>query len=253
MMFEDDAPRPASGDQKRSNEIHDFLDGELDTDRKAEIRRRRDADPRLDERISRLESVDELLRAEFGGLADAPLAPRAPRVVSTRLAVLSSAAALLLTALVWIYASPQPHGPLQRGPLPIAELYTQHARDFVPDVICDTPEKLIEYTADAFGSAITARFDTDIVLVGWKSDVYSDGGGGDDDGSRVLLSTGPKGEPIVTLFLGGSSYAMVTKVEIDGATVSAFRERIAGITVVELTPLDEPRVLGLLRPVQQGT
>ncbi|MEO1585503.1 MAG: hypothetical protein AAFR96_13150, partial [Planctomycetota bacterium] len=199
VMCKDEARDPTHGERRGRSEVHDFLDGSLGAEQEADFRQRRDADPKLDARVSQLENVDTLLRAEFGGLAETPGQVRRSRAMTPRFAALATAAALLLATLAWVYVTPQPTAAPIRGPLPIAELYLEHTRDFIPEIVCDTPEKLLAYTAEAFGTAITASFDTEIGLVGWKSEVYSDAR--DDNGSHVLLSTGPRGERIVTLFL----------------------------------------------------
>ncbi|MEL6498138.1 MAG: hypothetical protein AAF937_05160 [Planctomycetota bacterium] len=234
-----------SDEQRHVSDIHAYLDGELDAKQTQRLAARRTSDAKLDARITELSQVDELLRVEFGYLSDkATTAMRPPRRHG-RLAVLATAAALLLATMVWLHGVPNTTPETTRRPLQIAELYLRHTQQFVPDVICDTPSKFIAYTQTAFGSGVKADFNSDLNLIGWKASVYQDDRD-NDDGSRILLATNSNDDKIITVFVPDGPYAMRSRATINGTSISAFRQQVGDITVIELSPLSEPSVLRVL-------
>lgn len=235
-------------DPKRNvrDEIDDCLNELLDTEHADQATMPRD--PAEQRRLDQLKAVDRLLFTEYGEFASRPAQPMPAAARPHRSLLLAAAAMVLLGVAVWVSFPPTP-APSVYGQrfVAVANLYTSTLNDFVPDIVCDTPEKFADYTDDAFGIALTARFDTAAVLVGWKSDLYGQAAEGKaPPGPRVLLATAPTGQPVVVLFTPFVDASITDRKTKDGVELSVHSDRIGGIAVHEISTLPEPVILGLL-------
>ncbi|MEM7756101.1 MAG: hypothetical protein AAF297_10750 [Planctomycetota bacterium] len=202
-----------------------------------------------------LSEIESRRAGSYG--VDAPAGRIGPARPGRRL-VYSAAAAVLLGVSAAVVIVGTQSGAFTGGASGIADgdgsrlidrdaerYYTMVTRRFEPQVICDTPEKFIDYTQKAFGEPLTASFDSPVTLVGWTG---LDGGYDPDapaDGPRCLLALGPSGERIVVVFDDAASPAVLSD---DGASVRTFTQRFGSLAAYEVTPLEESVVLGLLSP-----
>ncbi|MEM1422677.1 MAG: hypothetical protein AAGH64_01615 [Planctomycetota bacterium] len=111
-----------------------------------------------------------------------------------------------------------------------------------PSVVCDTPEKFVDYTTLAFGEPITARFDSAVALVGWRATLstYDPDEAGQP---RTLLAYDADGDEVVVLF----QPARFPRPELgDASGLTLFGGRFGGVEVWEVSDGDTPVVLPLL-------
>ena len=163
-------------------------------------------------------------------LGDAP----APVGFLGRVRPFAAAAALLLVASAAVFVAV--HEPAER--LNASTIYARTTVAFFPTVVCDTPEKFLDYTTEFLRTPIAADFSSPVEFVGWQS--FSVGYTGEDGAARLLLARAPDGTEVVAIFQPAS----LGVPELDRADgLNRFGRTIGPIEVWEITPLDEPVVL----------
>lgn len=200
-------------------------------------------DPSAAEQLSADERRQvEALRALERRVADA----YAPSVSAMRAPTpprrLRRAAVWLLVATgaiggAWLLAGRVPMG----DRLDLNSVHSGFVVNEYPSTVCDTPEKFLNYTTKAVGAPITADFDTDATLVGWRSP--SGGYDGREHEPRVLLALDPDGNHIVVVFQHTSLAR--PRFEEDGG-LRRFHQRFGDVHAWEITPNENPVVLQLL-------
>lgn len=246
-----------------------YIDGELSATETAAFEAEMRENPELAKAVGDVRTIEAGLHEVFG--ADAVEAERnipdplamagaenlrvsgdagAPRRRTAGWMPYAIAAALLLATVgIWFRAgSGGVHG------VPSAAfIYRQASANFEPAVVCDTAAKFLEYTEKTLGEPIGADFtlaaNIGISLDGW--DVL----GGDynpdaaDDLPSLLYAHSPDGTPIVVYFREkGHGEPAFTPPRGSAATeaVSVYTKKFGSVTAYEISPLDEPAVLGLL-------
>ena len=243
----------ADGELSRSeaDELHGLLNGEPLFARRAEVFVRvaegveRVAQGAADGRHAAAERI-------LGAAETSAAAPR--RAYPRRQAIVFAVAACVVLAAVlgavWINARPS------LEPIDAHWMYATLTTHMQPQVICDTPEKFIEYTLQSLGAPITADFTAGVGLIGWRS---VDPGAYEDDsepiGRRVLLARvqSPGDTPVLLVFdpLGAAppeltDWPSFLRDRPPAADLNRFKREIAGVHIYELTPLSEPLVLPIL-------
>ena len=250
-----------------------YLDEELSAVETAAFEAEMREGAELAEAVGNVRTIEAGLREVFGADAERaaqnipdPLAMAAaenirfpggdsasmPRTVSTMSGWLpyAIAAALLLATLgVWFQVG---SGTTHEVPS-AAFIYRQAVATFEPAVVCDTPEKFLAYTEETLNEPIGADFEAasslGIALTGWDVLGGDYNPGVSDDLPRLLYARAEDGTPIVVYFREkGHGEPALTPPPGSVATdaVSVHTKRFGGVTAYEISPLDEPIVLGLL-------
>jgi len=207
----------------------------------AEIRAAETAQTALDEalgRVYRPTPADEVLRA-LGLAAAAQPAPR--RLLRRAPAWLAAAAAFGLLALGIAYFGVRSGGSSEGWRMSIAEVYDLHvARDLDPNRVCTDPQ--------AFAGGVWRKTGQGLLLVDpLPDDVRMTGfARGKAFGRNVLLVLcRVEGKPVVVFLLPRHvADREATRVSREGLNV--FRRDVGDAAILEVTPLDAPRVLDLL-------
>ena len=239
-----------------SEQANAYIDGELNDAETAAFEAQMRTDPALAEAVDRVRAAEAGLREVFGQPVEVPdpfasaAAEHAPR---RRLFVpLAAAAAVMIAAagLWYTYGSGAAHtAPSGRF------IYRTVTASFTPAVVCDTPEKFLDYTEQTLDEPISADFasaaDLGISLVGW-----SVLGGSYDDAAaeklpRLLLARGPDGTEVVVYFRErGHGEPQPDAQPGSGQSgrdpIGMHTKQLGRVTAYEISPLGEPVVLGLL-------
>ncbi|MEM9167964.1 MAG: hypothetical protein AAGB48_13180, partial [Planctomycetota bacterium] len=175
-----------------------------------------------------------LVRSERGHRSGARFSYR------LRLAALSTvaaAAAVLAIVINWPTPSVRPYRPSIR----IAALYSATAENFVPDVVCDTPNKFREYTETVFGVPLVPSADAQVAMLGWNKLGYRSDDDAGGPAASVLLARGPAGEQIVAIFAQDDAVRIVDDVS-PRDPLFVHEGEVAGLRIIELSPVATPFV-----------
>ena len=249
--------------------VQRFLDDELTGNAGAAFAKRLQREPSLRAELDRNRALQAELRhtlpfgannadtpdatAVLDAVFDAPAPPRP--FPFRRIAAYAGALAAALVLAVTVRTAVM-HASRVAVPVDPARLYLATTRAFEPDIVCDTPEKFIEYTAEHLGPRLTANFDTPVALIGWRKPRGAYGGELPDDPNdpnadpaRILLATAPDGTPegtrIIVVF-HEADRPVTEPASITGLNI--FERRFGKLTATEVTPLASPMVLELVEP-----
>lgn len=221
--------------------IFAYLDGELDAQQTTEFEAMLASDPSIQERIDRLGSINDSIHR----IAQAP-----PRTVPIAHVTKSNTSRIKWIAYAAIIAIAAPLVILLNRPAPqrtidAQRFYVNTTTDFVPDIVCDTPEKFESYTSEAFGRTIAADFETPIQLVGWKyfSKNYTPEELKDKNTTRALVGQTPDGTPLLAIFPTKDFSKIVVE---PGSSMHLHTRTINSIKVIEISPYEDPILLDLL-------
>ncbi len=133
--------------------------------------------------------------------------------------------------------------------LDAGSLYAAATISFEPEVVCETPEKFAAYTDKVFGIRLAADAGSGVHLVGWTAplagyDPSTGAASSADHGPRLLLAKAADNTKIVVIFQDSSAWAPEPP---SAEGLNMFSRSIGGVTLHEITPLDQPVVLDLLR------
>ncbi|MBO6512638.1 MAG: hypothetical protein JJ974_01565 [Phycisphaerales bacterium] len=221
--------------------IFAYLDGELDQNQIRDLETRIAENPELQERIDRLNSInDSIHRIAHSDPAPIKFTQQTDPRRST-LKWIAYAAVIAIAAPLVIFLNQPP----QQKRFDAERFYVSTTTDFVPDIVCDTPEKFEEYTYEAFGKTITADFETPVQLVGWKyfSKNYTPEELKDKDTTRALVGMSAEGAPLLAVF-PSKNFSELT---LDpGSDLYMHTTRINSIRVIEISPYKDPILLDLM-------
>ena len=256
-----------AGAATADDRLERYLDGLMSPDEQAAFETQSAAQPAVAAQIAahrRLTAVlgqmydTSSLPATHAKTAPPPPAPLPMRAFTPRrlirLAAIAAAIALPVAAAVW-YLAPSGH-PQEFKPLTTAE-YQQRNRDamvaeyksqvasgFKPTEVCTTDEQFAQWTTTAFGHGLkpthpgpggAADGPAEPVFAGWsKGKVFSAYSG--------LLLAHVDGKPVMVVMDHAPVDRMIPK---DDATSNPriFSRKVNGVWMVEVTPLDQPRVI----------
>lgn len=234
-------PREPQLNDRDWDRINALVDGELAGEALDAFRRELDQRPELLEAARSAGAVDaslsDMVRRETRDHAP----HRFPTARWRKLAPLTIAAAVLIAGALVLRSVTLTTE--QRAPIitNVAAVYDRYADRERPTVVCDTPEKFVAYTREAFGRRISADFNAGVAFIGW---VYPDDTYRDRmpvTGRRILLSRAPDGTPVIAVFQPRGWPAPQ-----DDGTLKVKSIEIAGIGVHEIGPGEEPAVVALL-------
>lgn len=216
--------------------LNAYLDGELVGADLADFERALDSDAQLRARVERMRKIEGTL-CKIHAADSVPSVTNLPKktAISWQRA-LPYAALVAIGVGIWFFTSTQN----RPDPLDGSGLYQRTVVLFEPQKVCDTPAKFEQYTLEAFGRTISADFDAGVALIGWRTprNRYEPDS---EDGPRVLLARSVNGTEVLAVFQDPSLPAPRV-----GSDLNRFDRRVGPVRVFEITPLDEPEVIGLL-------
>ncbi|MEM9082970.1 MAG: hypothetical protein AAGB34_05175 [Planctomycetota bacterium] len=228
----------------QDDQVNAYLDQEMSSQERLEFEEQLSADPRLRSNVDHLRDVEVRLTDMFG--PSSVSAPPLPGRKANRFSIGKQSVLLAIAACLTIVVSvrliqsnlaPEPIG------FTVSELYARLSSPLEPQIVCDTPDKFLAYTREHLGASILANFDTDVTLVGWRS--VPRRGYTDQPGRRVkvLLAETSDATPIVAVIYEPGAYEPNKRRSRD---VRTFKGRVGNLHVLEITTLDEAKVVGLL-------
>ncbi|MEO1008874.1 MAG: hypothetical protein AAFX79_09915 [Planctomycetota bacterium] len=239
-------PRPTIPDDELQ-QLFAYHDGELAADDAKALEARLRQSPELARELEALRIAEDGLRRGFEGVGDVAITPEVDvlrvhpfRPLPMR-AILALAAAIVVLGVAWVAVQSGVGG---GRALQVAQMARVLDGDFEPDVVCDTPEKFLDYTVDRFGVPITADFATPVALIGWTSldDGYLSAAAAGEH-TRVLLARADAGERVIVVFRPAGHLAIEETMASD---LHRHTRTIRGIAIDEISTLDAPVVLPLL-------
>lgn len=263
---------PITPDEQR---LERYLDGLMSPDEKAAFEAESAALPAVAAQIAahrRLASVLGQMYDSTGhpATADAETAlpaplPMTPRAGATphsprrlvRLAAIAAAVALPVAAAVWFMVpgeethvlKPMTTAEYQKKNLDAmtAEYKAQVASGFKPKEICTTDEQFAQWTTQTFGRplkpvhpAAGSGAPPEPQLAGWsKATIFSSYTG--------ILLAHVDGQPVMVVMDNAPADRMVP-LEDAASTPRIFRRKVNEVWLIEVTPLDKPRVITNIEP-----
>ncbi|HED53542.1 MAG TPA: hypothetical protein ENJ00_05005 [Phycisphaerales bacterium] len=235
-----------------SDRILRYLDGELSPAEMEQVKAHLAENPDLQAELDRLAHMESRLVALAAPAHSPPEIDSVRRADSRsrsrpRLFPLALAAVLVLGVSVWAFLA----GPLSR---PSAEItwvepslaYAAALDRFIPDTVCTTPETFREYTQEIFGDDLElAALNPEVELVGWKYPArYPSTRQLFSPHSRILLAKveGKRAIVLIDLLKYDRPIELNTRIQ-----AHMFRRTIGDFVAYEITPLDRPVVLDMLR------
>jgi hypothetical protein len=216
-----------------------YLDGELTGPALAEFERELTTNQLLRSEVEYLRGVDALVRAQYA-VPEQSLA-RAGRITPRRSWTrwgAGIAAALAIGVGAWLALKPSV--PAWKGDL-LALYASEQRKGFVPAEVCTTPEAFAAWTKQMLGAELRPESSTPgIEFVGWStSRTFSNYTG-------VLLAKADGQRVIVTMDTHGPDAAPKVLARDSATGLRVFTRRAGDVTMCEITPLDEPRVIGAI-------
>ncbi|MFK7759484.1 MAG: anti-sigma factor [Phycisphaerales bacterium] len=233
-------------------QLYAYFDNELTPAQRQEFEASLRSSPHLQQRLAALQTLSAGLHkindestsdhsqthafdpASHNPIKSTPSKPRYPRWMPYA-ALIAIAGITLLTLK-----------PFQQTPgFSAQSAYTNIARDFTPQIICDTPEKFDEYTTQAFGTTISADFQSPLQLVGWRymGAVYNPDAPPSKPITRILLAQTNDGTQLLAFFVPkGLPAPELSPTD----TLNIHKAKINGVTIYEVSPIDEPTILKVL-------
>lgn len=234
-----------------------YVDGELAGEECVTFETALDHDQALQAEVDRFRAVDQRVRlalpvpslpaASFAFPDESELTVVATVKPTRWLRLAIAAAVLLAVGLTGRFGLGRYSAWTHR--LDAGSLYTTATISFEPEVVCETPEKFASYTDKVFGVRLTADAGPGVHLVGWTSPLagYNPSTGVASSaahGPRLLLARDADDTEIVVIFQRASAWTPEPP-SVEG--LNMFSRSIGGVTLHEITPLDQPVVLDLLR------
>lgn len=228
-----------------NTQLEAYIDGVLNTADRAAFEARLKSDPALRAEVELQTSIDASLSRLFKPCeVAAPAAAPAPFRVRRWIPFAAAAAIALAAALWWMQpAAPPAQTPLARRQPTAPNLRGQYQfqvrTGFTPMAVCTTPDAFQEWVQQNYGQPLRPTATPDnIQLVGWSySDLISDYTG-------ILLAR-VDGQPVIVAM---DKSELQTKPIPEGeGPEHIFQKTVNGLTLYEVTPLAEPRILPLLQ------
>lgn len=226
-----------------------YLDGLLDPPQREAFEARMRSDAKLQAHVAELRAIDAAiggaLRERFSPQvvplpAPAPLqltspanAPTQPRSLLQRIGWLRIAAAIILAgAAIFTLNLRQQYATQLVTP---QQAYSSIvAAGFKPYLICTDEQEFIEYTHRTLGVGLRVRPFEGLALIGWNKD-------GDvlSEDTDALLATVDGTQVIVFM----DKQSNKRPLPANAAGLNTFHRDLAGLTLIEVTPLSEPKLL----------
>lgn len=241
-----------------------YLDGLLTGENKAAFEAQIAADPRLKGEV-------EAHQRMCAGLRSLTAVGQAPAVSSTlklagesapnakhsrrwvRIAAIAACIGIPAAAGVFWVLAPKPAEPVKFAPLTseqyqqkhrdlmLAEYKSQVASGFKPKEVCNTDEQFVDWTTKKLGHGLRPVHGAkpgdpaEPVLAGWSV-------GNTFSAYTGLLLAQVDGKPVMVVMDEAPPERMVPKDDATGMP-RMFRRNVNGVWMIEITPLDQPRVI----------
>lgn len=239
-------------------DVSRYLEGHMDGAEREEFEARLSESASLRAEVEVLRRTDEALRRSFGGLGELSLESAGKGTGGRSRAwglvgALAAAAVLVLAALPFLTRTPRAHPPIgPAGGMSAEDVYALEAsRDWAIEHVCRTDREFAEYSLAKLGSALVADASAvrGVEIVGWAGyDIDLRGSG--LDGGACLIVARVEGAPVlVFLDPGGERNRLLTEGD-EGLRV--FRREVGPVSAYEVTPLEEPRVIGVFEEAPEG-
>lgn len=225
-----------------------YLDGSLSPAERAEFERELRVNPALRRELDSLAAVDSGLRRVLAPQPiEAPVAPISPRTVVARIhrttgrpawLMAGIAAALALAASLWLVLPPAQ----AKWEAKASNYYAaQEKTGFRPEEVCTTDEQFRQWTTRVLKESLEPiNVAGGPKWVGWNyNKLFS-------DFTAVLVAQVDGRFVLVMLDRQAPELSKGTSLP---KGLRAFSRTINGLKLVEITPLDTPRVLNAIRPV----
>ncbi len=252
-----------------------YLDGRLNDQQRADLEATVRADPSLRAEFDRAQLAEAGLKRLFEPPAarellpdqlllpaslpfsahEAPTAPGLPAAAEpstasrparrSRAPIWWAAAALVgLAGAAAIYVSNPPAPAVQpprgKAPLSPAELYAKlEKRKFRPSFVCENDEQFAKFLGDRFGSGAVLAQSAGVEVLGWA---YEDGMLGE---ATAVIMTRYQSQPVV-IVVDQKKYDR--PLPEPALPLHLFRSECNGMVFYEITPLEAPHILPLVRP-----
>lgn len=242
-----------------------YVDGQMEGAERERFEARLAASASLRAEVEVLRQADASLKRAFGefvpleldvaGVEGPAARIRAGRVLERRFSwrvrawalvgAVAAAAVIVLAGLPLLTRTPQgPTGPAGRG-MSAERLYAlESSRGWAIEHVCASNRAFAEYSRDKVGEALIADPSgvPGVEIVGWAGydlDLRAAG----LDGRASIIVARVDGEPVL-MFLdpGGTRNRLLRNGNGD---LRVFRREVGSVSVYEVTPLDEPRVMGV--------
>lgn len=260
------APAPLPPEAER---LERYLDGLMEAGERAEFERAASGDPNIQAQIDAHRRLGAALGQLYhtGAAAVGPLpfthpahagGTGAPRRL-LRIAAVAAALALPVCAAVYFLVPRQQAASIdpkawtseafqkRNKEAIVAEYKRQVASGFKPAEVCTTDAQFREWTQKAFGRALTPTRTTpgtsapaEPVLAGWsRATMFSSYSG--------LLLAHVDGKPVMVVMDPAPPDRMVPPDDASGSP-RVFRRKVNDVWLIEVTPLDGPRVISGIEP-----
>jgi hypothetical protein len=118
---------------------------------------------------------------------------------------------------------------------------------FRPYQICTTDEEFALYTTQTLGVALRVPPLQGLTLIGWKG-----GSGVMSERTDALLATKDDSRIIVYFDTSGNERSLPSRVSTPDGELRIFQRTTSGISLVEVTPLDQPVIISRMEVVKAG-
>jgi anti-sigma factor RsiW len=237
---------------RRAEELAMHHDGQLGREDGARIERALAASPEARAQLEAMRRVDRSLREVFASAGEpTSVAPASLAMARQRpgalVMVRNIAAAILVAAVVGWLVWPAGQFPKSSAiPRTVDVFFDREvARGFVPDAVCTDDAQFGAFTREQVGLAMMAVAEPDVEIIGWGYPRDAEAMG--MPSGTVSLLGRVDGEPVLVLMAPSGTVARPRTQWLGGHRV--FRRDVAGVEVVEISPLGAPRILPLLRVV----
>lgn len=258
-----DTPPPALTPQQER--LERYLDGVMNADERAAFEGELTADAGLRAQVETHRRVCRALHAlaepprealPTGPLRFAEPAPPARSHRWVKVGAVAASIGLPLAAAIWYFA-PRPRPARYEPPssetyqarhraLILDEYRKQLAAGFRPSEVCTTDAEFVEWTTRSLGRGLkplhkgTSEGTAEPQLAGWsRSTTFSAYTG--------LLLASVDGKPVMVVMDQAPPDRMVPEEDAVGSP-RLFRRKVGGVWLIEVTPLDRPRVITMIEP-----
>lgn len=256
--------QPASPIEER---LECYLDGLLTGDDKAvfeaelagnaELQAQVEAHRRLCTRLRSFASINDSAPRTLPFTSSADRKPRS----WLKVAVIAACIGIPAAAAVFWYLAPPPVQPIKFTPLTSAEYQRKHrdlmlaeyasqvASGFKPKEVCNTDEQFVDWTTKKLGHGLKPVHGSkpgdpaEPVLAGWSV-------GTTFSAYTGLLLAQVDGKPVMVVMDEAPPERMVPSDDPTGMP-RLFRRNVNGVWMIEITPLDQPRVITRIEAAAQ--
>lgn len=238
--------------QERIERIALYVDGRLSGEERARVEAEIAASPEARAQVEAMRRTEASLRAVFGAAATpSAVSPRPVRIGGGRSGALvwvrNIAAVVAVFAGAWWFLWPAGQWPKTSAQPRTVDAYYDRVveRGFVPDAVCRDDAQFAEFTRQRVGLAMVATPEPGVEIIGWGYPRDTE-----------LMGLPPGTVSLLARVDGAEVVVLLSPIDAGGAPRTqwigghrVFRRDLAGVGMVEISPLATMRVLPALVPV----